>query len=58
MAVVTVRLPVSAEQVIVKAAVAVWPAVTGTVFEAPPVTVQFPGTSVSATVWVVVESPS
>src|SRR5437773_79427 len=31
--VVTVRLPVSAVQVIVNGAVAVWPAVTGTVFE-------------------------
>ena len=50
MAVVTVRLPVSAVQLIVNAAVAVPPAVTVTVFEAPPVTVQFAGTSVRATV--------
>ena len=57
MAVVTVRLPVSAVQLIVNAAVAVPPAVTVTVFEAPPVTVQFAGTSVRATVWSVTERP-
>src|SRR5256885_313634 len=50
-------LPGSALQLIVNAAVAVPPAVTGTMCEAPPLTVQFVGTSVSATVWLAAESP-
>ena len=46
-----------AVQLIVNAAVVVPPAGTVTVFEAPPLAVQFAGTSVSATVWVVAVSP-
>ena len=57
MAVVTVMLPVSAVHVIVNAAVAVPPAVTGTVCDGPPLAVQFAGTSVSATVCVATASP-
>ena len=57
MLVVTFSVPVSAVQLIVNAAVAVPPAVTVTVFEAPPLTLQFAGTSVRATVWSVTERP-
>ena len=57
MLVVTERLPVVAAQLMEKCSVVVSPAATVTVCEAPPLTVQFVGTSVSATVWVVAESP-
>src|SRR5437016_3781483 len=56
-AVLTVRLPVSAVQLTVNAAVVAPPAGTVTVFEAPPLTVQFAGTSVRATVWSPAGSP-
>ena len=55
--VLTVRLPVSAVQLIVNAAVAAPPAGTVTVFDAPPLTVQFEGTSVRATTWSLAGSP-
>src|SRR5436305_1182423 len=49
--VVTVRLPVSAVQVMVKGADTAPPAVTVTVRDGPFVTVQFDATSPSCTVW-------
>jgi hypothetical protein len=55
--VVTVRLPVVAEQVTEKAAVAVPPAGTVTVWDVPPLTVQLLGTPLKVTVWLPAPSP-
>ena len=57
MFVVTVRPPVVATQLMEKGSVIVWLAITVTACEAPPPTVQFPGTSMSATVWLVAVRP-
>ena len=48
---VTVRFPVAAEQLTVNAAVAVPPEGTETVWELPPLTVQFAATPESVTLW-------
>jgi hypothetical protein len=55
--VLTVMLPVSAVHVIVNAALAVPPAVTVTVCEAPPLTLQLLGAPPRVTVWLPVASP-
>ena len=56
-AVVTVRLPVSAAQVTENVTLAVWPLFTVVVCELPPLTVQFPATPLSVTVWLPVATP-
>ena len=49
--VLTVRLPVVATQLMVKLAVAVCPAVTLTVWEGPPLTLQLLGAPLRVTLW-------
>jgi hypothetical protein len=55
--VVTVRLPAGATQLTEKAAVALPPAGTLTVWELPPLTVQLFGTPLKLTVWLPAPSP-